>query len=103
PLRAAQRELREETGYTAKFWREIGRAHLSNSVSDEEAIIYLATGLEAGAARPEPTELLQLQWVPLNRALEMTYAGQITDAMSVIGLQRVALLRLQTSPRQPLP
>src|SRR5262245_61579297 len=48
PLAAAQRELREETGCTASRWRELLRAHLSNSVSDELAILFLAQDLSAG-------------------------------------------------------
>jgi 8-oxo-dGTP pyrophosphatase MutT (NUDIX family) len=94
PLAAAQRELREETGFAARQWREVLRAHLSNSVTDEEAICFLATDLEAGVAQPEGTEQLQLRWVPFEQALRMTCDGQITDALSVLGLQRVALLRL---------
>lgn len=93
PLQAAQRELLEETGYTARHWREIARAHLSNSVTSEEAIAYLAEGLEAGEACPEPTELLQVQWLPFADALRMVADGQITDALSVLALQRVALDR----------
>jgi 8-oxo-dGTP pyrophosphatase MutT (NUDIX family) len=93
-LAAAQRELREETGFTATHWREVARAHLSNSVSDEEAIIYLATDLESGHADPEPTEQLRVRSVPFGDALGITFTGRITDAMSVLGLQRVALLRL---------
>jgi 8-oxo-dGTP pyrophosphatase MutT (NUDIX family) len=93
-LRAAQRELLEETGYTAGGWQELVRVHLSNSVSDEEAVIFLARDPRPGDARPEPTELLQVKWVPFETTLHMTYHGQITDAMSVLGLQRLALLRL---------
>jgi 8-oxo-dGTP pyrophosphatase MutT (NUDIX family) len=94
-LAAAQRELREETGYSARRWQEIARTHLSNSVSDEEAVCFLASGLEPGAAEPEGTERLQVRWVPFPEALAMTVDGRITDALSVVGLQRVALLRLQ--------
>jgi 8-oxo-dGTP pyrophosphatase MutT (NUDIX family) len=54
PLAAAKRELREETGCTAAHWQELLRAHLSNSVSDEEAIVFLARGLADGPARPGP-------------------------------------------------
>jgi len=93
PLAAAQRELLEETGASARHWREIARAHLSNSVSDEEAFCYLATDLVMGTARPEGTERLQVQWLPFAEALEMTLDGRITDALSILGLQRVALLR----------
>jgi 8-oxo-dGTP pyrophosphatase MutT (NUDIX family) len=94
PLAAAQRELLEETGCTAAYWQELLRAHLSNSVSDEEAIIYLARGLTHGTAAPEGTERLQVKWLPLAEALAMVGRGEITDSMSVMGLQRVALLRL---------
>jgi 8-oxo-dGTP pyrophosphatase MutT (NUDIX family) len=95
PLTAAQRELREETGFSAGRWQEILRAHLSNSVSDEEAICYLARDLRPGTAQPEATELLQTRWVPFDEALSMVEQGRITDALSMLGLQRVALLRLR--------
>lgn len=91
PLQAAQRELLEETGYTAQRWRELGRTHLSNSVSTEEAICYLAEDLQPGTACPEPTEQLQVQWLPFAQAMRMVEEGQITDALSVLALQRVAL------------
>ena len=51
PLPAAQRELAEEAGLEAKHWQEIQRVHLSNSVSDEMGIIYVATG--EGLHRPD--------------------------------------------------
>lgn len=95
PLEAAKRELIEETGFTAKQWQPIVRAHLSNSVSDEEAIVFLARELVPGRAAPEPTEELQLKWVSFDDALRMTLAGEITDSMSVMGLQRYALLRAE--------
>ncbi|HKI32144.1 MAG TPA: NUDIX hydrolase [Gemmataceae bacterium] len=93
PLAAAKRELLEETGCKAAHWEELLRAHLSNSVSDEEAIVYLARGLTEGTAEPEGTERLQVRWVPFAEALGMVHRGEITDAMSVMGLQRVALMR----------
>jgi 8-oxo-dGTP pyrophosphatase MutT (NUDIX family) len=97
PLAAIQRELLEETGFSARRWQEILRAHLSNSVTDEEAICYLAQDLEPGTPRPEGTEQLQLRWVPFETALNMIARGEITDALSIAGLQRVALMRLASS------
>lgn len=92
-LEGARRELREETGLTATSWQLIGRYHLSNSVSDEEAVLYLATGLAPGTATPDATEELVVRWVPFDEALDMVASNAITDAMSVIGLQQVALER----------
>jgi 8-oxo-dGTP pyrophosphatase MutT (NUDIX family) len=99
PLAAAQRELLEETGCSAAHWEELLRAHLSNSVTDEAAVVYLARGLTQGAARPEGTERLQVRRVPFAEALRMVERGEITDSVSVMGLQRVALRRLGS----PLP
>jgi 8-oxo-dGTP pyrophosphatase MutT (NUDIX family) len=92
PLEAARRELAEETGYSAGRWQEILRAHLSNSVTDEAAVAYLATELRPGVARPEGTEQLRLRWVPFAEALRMATTGEITDALSVLAIQRVALM-----------
>lgn len=92
-LDGAQRELLEETGVTAADWRELARAHLSNSVSDELAVIYLATGLTAGEASPDGTEVLALRWLPFEEVLEMTLDGRITDGMTIIAIERLALTR----------
>lgn len=92
PQQSAARELREETGYQAEHWLEILRLHLSNSVSDELAIAYLAWGLSAGEAKPEDTEELAVRHVPFDAALDMVMAGEITDAISVSGLLKVKIL-----------
>jgi 8-oxo-dGTP pyrophosphatase MutT (NUDIX family) len=95
-LDGIRRELREETGVEATDWQELGRVHLSNSVSDEVGLLYLARGLSHGPAEPEPTEQLELRWVAFDEAMAMVVDGRITDALSIIGLQRVALARLDT-------
>ena len=79
----------------AATWREIGRFHLSNSVTDEAGILYLATDLTQEAAAPEATEELAIRWVPFAEALAMTLDGRITDAMAIMAIQRVALDRLR--------
>ena len=92
-LEGAKRELLEETGVEAAVWRELGRVHLSNSISDELAVLYLATGLRRGEANPDATEDLQVQWLPFDEVLAMTQDGRITDAMSVVAIQACALER----------
>ena len=93
PVVGAQRELREETGLTATTWRELSRLELSNSVTDETAVLFLATGLTHGDADPEPTESLQVRWVPFEEALAMTLDGRILDVLTVVAIQRLALDR----------
>jgi len=91
PLRAAKRELREETGLVARTWRMLGKAHLSNSVADERAVWYLATGLVPGEQQPEGTEVLGVRRVPLREAIAMARDGRITDALSTLALTTYAL------------
>ena len=98
PLDGARRELREETGLEAARWLELGRADLSNSISDETAFFFLATDLVDGVASPDGTEELELRWVPFDETLAMTFDGRITDALSVLAIQRVALARLAAAP-----
>ena len=98
-LKGAQRELREETGVEAADWRELARVHLSNSVSDELAILFVATGLTHGVAAPDGTEDLEVRWLPFADVLTMTLGGRITDAMTVIAVERLALQRAREVPR----
>lgn len=85
-LSAAKRELLEETGYRAKTWRRCFEMALSNSSTDERAFIFLATGLTAGKAQPEDTEVLKVKRVPLTKAVQMVLRGEITDGISVAAL-----------------
>jgi 8-oxo-dGTP pyrophosphatase MutT (NUDIX family) len=86
PLRAARRELREETGLEAARWRMLGEAYLSNSVADEYAVWFLATGLVPREQRLEGTERLDVRRLPLREALDMALNGEITDALSLVAI-----------------
>lgn len=94
-LDSAKRELREETGLTARRWHKLFEADLSNSVSDEKAIVFLASGLEQGPSAPEPTEDIVVRRLPLGEAFRMVAAGEIRDAISIMSLQAVELLALK--------
>jgi 8-oxo-dGTP pyrophosphatase MutT (NUDIX family) len=93
PLRAARRELREETGLEAKSWRKLGEAFLSNSVADEYAMWFLATDLVPGEQQPEGTEVIGVRRVHLDEAVAMAMDGRITDALSALALTTYALGR----------
>ncbi|HAE13615.1 MAG TPA: DNA mismatch repair protein MutT [Bacteroidetes bacterium] len=92
PERSALRELQEETGVMAGRLELLAHLHTSNSVTDEEAFIYLATDLTEGQSSPEETESLQIRKLPLTEAIQMAMDGRITDAMSVAGLLKAKLV-----------
>jgi len=92
-LESAQRELKEETGFTAARWTMIARIHTSNSVTDEEGFVFLAEGLTPGETAPEETEDLVVRKVHLREAVAMVMDNRITDSISVGGLLKAARLR----------
>ncbi|SDF60850.1 8-oxo-dGTP pyrophosphatase MutT, NUDIX family [Mucilaginibacter pineti] len=92
PLESAKRELLEETGLKATQWTEIQRLHLSNSVSDELSIIYLARNLAQFEAEPEDTEQLIVKKIPFAQMYQMVCNGEITDAMTVAAVLKVQLM-----------
>jgi len=92
PLDSAKRELLEETGLKAQNWIEIQRLHLSNSVSDELSIIYVARGLQQFESEPEDTEQLIVHKLPFEEVYQMVNNGEITDAMTVAAVLKVRLI-----------
>ncbi|RQO79713.1 DNA mismatch repair protein MutT [Pedobacter sp. KBW01] len=92
PLDSARRELLEETGMSAQNWKEIQRLYLSNSVSDELSIIYVATGLIQGIAMPEETEQLMLKKLPFEEAYQMVLNAEITDSISVAAILKAKIM-----------
>jgi len=91
-LLAAQRELKEETGITAKVWTKILDIHPSNSVTDQMGVVYVAQDLTFGKAAPEDTEELNVKEVNFQEAFEMVMEGKITDAISIAGILKLKIL-----------
>jgi len=89
PLDSAKRELREETGLEAAQWRKVLEGQLSNSLTDELAFGFLATGLTQTETEPDETEDIALARVPFGEALEVATAGYIKDVLTVAMLLRV--------------
>lgn len=90
PLESAKRELAEETGLAAREWRKVLSVQLSNSVTDERAIGYVATGLHESDGRhhKDETEELALARVSFEEALEAALAGHLQDVLTVAMLLR---------------
>jgi len=82
-LKAAQRELLEETGYTAAYWRRILKFYASPGFVAETMSVFLATDLRAGPAQPEEDEVIYKRLVPLPTAVNMVMRGTIRDAKTI--------------------
>ena len=83
PLDGVKRELAEEAGLAAKAWREVLRMELSNSVTDERAITWLAWDLSEVDKAPDPTEVIELARVPFMTLIREIDRGAIRDALTV--------------------
>jgi 8-oxo-dGTP pyrophosphatase MutT (NUDIX family) len=92
PIDGAKKELLEETGLKANSWEKILEMDLSNSVSDEHAIIFLAYDLEQHKPSPEDTEQIEVRKIPFDDAYQMVEDGTITDSISVAAIQKVKLM-----------
>ena len=85
PLLCAQRELREETGYTARDWRFVCTIHNAIAYSDEHLDIFIAEGLTAGASALDEGEFLEVMTAPLADLLTWIREGKVTDVKTIIG------------------
>ena len=92
PLETAKRELKEETGLDAANWELILDMYISNSVTDERGLVYLATDLTVGLADPDEDEVLSIRKISLQNAIAMVDKGEITDSISVAALLKVGRL-----------
>ena len=93
PLDTAKRELLEECGLLASTWEQLLELHLSNSATDEKAIVYLAQGISLDIADPEDSEQLQIQKIHFDEVYQMVMQGKITDAISVAAILKYQLMK----------
>ncbi|MEP4595988.1 MAG: NUDIX hydrolase [Cyclobacteriaceae bacterium] len=88
-LESAKRELKEETGLTAKKWTEFMKVHTSNSVTDEVGYAFLAEGLTEGETDFDETEDLEIKKLPFKELHEMALDGRITDGLSIVAILKL--------------
>ena len=89
-LSAIQRELREETGYTADEWTVLGDFHPAPAYSDEFITMYMARGLRKGDQHLDADEFLDVHTVPLKDLVEEVMAGTISDAKTQVCILKAA-------------
>jgi ADP-ribose pyrophosphatase len=85
-LKAAKRELREETGYSARSWKRILHFWASPGFVAEAMSVYLARDLKLGTAQPEDDEVIEINLVSLHKAVSMVIDGTIQDAKTIAGV-----------------
>jgi ADP-ribose pyrophosphatase len=93
PEQAAQRELREEVGYSAERLEWVSTYYTSKSIVEEVAHLYLGFGLTQAALQPDETEFFELGVLPFAEALDLVVRSEIRDGMTVIAVLHAARLR----------
>ena len=91
-LSAAQRELREETGFTADSWIDMGLYYPAAAYSDEKITMYLAQGLHKGEQHLDEGEFLNVQTVPIEELVEDILSGKITDGKTQAAVLKAYML-----------
>ena len=85
-ISCAQRELIEETGYSAKKWEKLGEITPVPGYSNERICIFLATEMEPAGQNLDEDEMLNVQEVKFDEALSMIQKGKIQDGKTISGL-----------------
>jgi 8-oxo-dGTP pyrophosphatase MutT (NUDIX family) len=90
--RTGQRELREETGYTARTWHILADCFTSPGISTERVTVFLARGLdrvpdaERGPPLRHEEAHLRPAWVPLDRAVQLLLSGELHNGVAAVGI-----------------
>ncbi len=88
PEATARRELAEETGLSARTLVEVLRMDLSNCLTDEMAVVFIAWDLSPGEAHPDDNEVLARRTAPFAEVLARVCSGRISDALTVAAVLR---------------
>ena len=91
-LDSAKKELKEETGISARQWDNILRIHTSNSATDEEGFVFVARELTFGETEFEDTEDIRVRKLSLDEAVDLVMNNEITDSLSIAGLLKTKML-----------
>lgn len=93
PLDCAKRELKEETGCTARHVEFLYSMYTTPGFTDEKIHIFMAYDLERGEHQREADEFMSIETMPLSRALELIRSGEIKDGKTAVGILYAAGFR----------
>ena len=86
PATCARRELKEETGCTAERVEHLYTLYTTPGFTDERIHLFMAVGLTRGETGHEADEFMEIETIPLSKALTMIAIGEIQDAKTALGL-----------------
>jgi 8-oxo-dGTP pyrophosphatase MutT (NUDIX family) len=87
-VEAAKREFEEEAGFVAEKWEYLWTTTLDSTVRYCRHF-FLATGLKQGQSQPEEGTKIEVHWLPIQKACEMAWSGQIREEISALAILRV--------------
>ncbi|MDD2417781.1 MAG: NUDIX hydrolase [Oscillospiraceae bacterium] len=90
PLECGKRELQEETGAVAQHYESLGRLYPSPGYCGEIIHMFYASGLTYGEMNPDEDEFLEVERIPLEKAVQMVLDNEITDAKTQTAVLKVA-------------
>ena len=93
PLLCGKRELKEETGATAKKFIPLGELYPTPGYCGEIIWMFAATDLDFGDQDPDDDEFLEVKKIPLTKAVEMILNGEIKDAKTQTAILKLKLLK----------
>lgn len=94
PRHCAERELKEETGCTAKHIEPLCSMFTTPGFTDEKIHLFMAYDLEHGDHQREADEFMSVETMPLSRALELIRTGEINDGKTAVGILYAAGFRV---------
>lgn len=98
PESGAKRELKEETGYSAKSWKSLGWLHTLPGISSQRAHVFLARRLKKGTIHREPYEHMKMKILKVGEAYRLLWTGRIVHSPTVSALARAERI-LTVKPR----
>ena len=93
PLECGKRELKEETGATAKRFIDLGKLYPTPGYCGEIIWMFAALELDFGDCDPDDDEFLEISKIPLDKAVEMVMKGELKDAKTQTAILKLKYMR----------